>query len=163
MRKFPASAIGTLCLIGVALAVEPPLQKEGLWSIHRQTINNPGNVTHESSEKICRNHAYDQDARSRAKNRPGCKVLSESFSGRTYAIEMQCTVAHNVIKSKGTTTFQGDTAFRSETHATYWPALYGVSETWIMMEQKYLGSCPEGTQPGDLIHPDGTVTHLGKH
>jgi hypothetical protein len=163
MRKLPVSVISTLCFIGLALAVEPPAMKEGLWSIHTQSIDNPGNVKHESSRKICRSHAYDKEVQAKAKNLPGCKVLNENLSGGTFTSESECTSGQTVIKTKGTTTFQGDTATHSETHATYTPALYGVSDTRIIMDQKYLGACPAGTQPGDIIQADGTVTHTRGH
>jgi len=148
--------------IGVAIAVNLPEQKEGLWSIQRQTIDNPGNKKSESTSKICRNHAYDQHANSLAKNVKGCTTVSESFEGGKYSIEMHCVVAGTVIESKGTTTFQGDTSTHSESHATYTPAMAGVSETTTIMDQKYVGSCPAGTQPGDMMSADGRVTHLWK-
>jgi len=66
-----------------------------------------------------------------------------------------------VIDSKGTTTFVGDTAAHSETHSTNTAAMYGVSETIQVMDQKYVGSCPAGAQPGDRTGADGRVSHLG--
>ena len=35
----------------------------------------------------------------------------------------------------------------------------GVSETTMIMDQKYVGSCPAGAQPGDITYADGRVTH----
>jgi hypothetical protein len=32
----------------------------------------------------------------------------------------------------------------------------------MVMEQKYMGSCPAGAQPGDRINADGSIVHLGK-
>jgi hypothetical protein len=29
------------------------------------------------------------------------------------------------------------------------------------VDQKYIGSCPAGAQPGDLTTADGKVVHLG--
>ena len=49
-----------------------------------------------------------------------------------------------VIDTTEKATFKGDTAVHSETHATYSPPLYGVSESTMIMDQEYLGSCPAG-------------------
>jgi len=160
MKKMLFSAAVALLLpIGIANAVDLPGQKEGLWSSHRQTIDNPGNNKTEQTSTICRNHAYDQYVLSLTKGVKGCTTVKENFQGGQYSIEAHCVVAGTVIDSKGTTTFQGDTAAHAESHSTYTPAMGGVSETTIVMDQKYVGSCPAGAQPGDITYADGRVTH----
>src|ERR1017187_6973809 len=62
-----------------------------------------------------------------------------------------------------TYTYQGDTSFHSESHATFTPALGGISETTRIVDQKYVGSCPAGAHPGDRTNADGSVIHSGKH
>jgi hypothetical protein len=128
MKKMLASAAAALVL-PIANAANPPDVKEGLWSVHTQSIDNPGDKKREGTYTLCRNHAYDQAAQARAKNVKGCTMISESFEGGKYSSAMHCVAAGTVIESKGTTTFQGDTATHSETHATYTPAMIGVSET----------------------------------
>jgi hypothetical protein len=80
-----------------------------------------------------------------------------------YLSETHCVVGNTVIDSKGTTTFQGDTAFHSESRATYTPPVGGISEMTMIMDQTYVGSCPAGVLPGDRTDANGRVTHLGKH
>lgn len=159
MKKVAAAF---LLAIGTASALDPPEVKEGLWSIHRQTIDNPGNKKSESTSTICRNHAYDQHVQSLAKNVKGCTTLSQTFQGGKYSSAMHCVAGGTVIESQGTTIFQSDTSTHSETHATYTPAMGGVSETTMIMDQKYLGNCPAGAQPGDLT-TEGRTTHLWRH
>jgi hypothetical protein len=154
-----SAAVAFLLPIGIANAADLPEQKEGLWSSHRQTIDSPGNNKTEQTSTICRSHAYDQYVLSLTKGVKGCTTVNESFQGGTYSIEAHCVVAGTVIDSKGTTTFQGDTAAHAESHATYTPAMGGVSGTTIIMDQKYVGSCPAGAQPGDITYADGRVTH----
>jgi hypothetical protein len=163
MRKLLMTVTAILCFVVFTPAIDLPSLREGLWSIHTQSVDNPGNVKREFTQKLCRNHAYDDSARAKAKNVPGCKTLNENLSGHTYTVEMECTVTGSVIHSSGVTTMTGDDAFHSETHATYTPALRGVSDTTMIIDQKYEGSCPAGTQPGDFIRPDGTILHTGKH
>jgi hypothetical protein len=163
MKKLPAVAVAAISLMGLAQAIDLPLMKEGLWSIRTQTTNNPGNNKTDFTQKLCRSHAYEEYARGLAKNRPGCKTISESLSGGVYTTEVECAERGTVIKSKTVATSQGDSAAHSESHATYTPAFHGMSEMIMIQDQKYLGSCPSGVGPGDRIAQDGAVTHTWKH
>jgi hypothetical protein len=160
MKKILVFAAAALLLpIGIANAADLPEQKEGLWSNHRQTTDNPGNQKSEQTTTVCRNRAYDQYVLSLMKGMKGCTTVSESFQGGKYSVEMHCVIGSTVVDSKGTTTFQGDTAVHGESHATYTPAMGGISETTSITDSKYVGSCPAGAQPGDITYPDGRVTH----
>lgn len=159
MNKMPVSAAAALLLsIGLANAADPPELKEGLWSNHVKTTDNTGKPSEQTST-ICRNHAYDQHVHSLAKGIKGCTTVSESFQGGKYSVEMHCVIGTTVVDSKSTAIYQGNTATHSETHATYTPPMGGVSQTTTIMDQKYVGACPAGAQPGDITHPDGSVTH----
>ncbi|MGA2724723.1 MAG: DUF3617 family protein [Bryobacteraceae bacterium] len=160
MEKILFSVAAALLLpIGITNAADPPELKEGLWTSHRQTTHNPGNKVSEQTSTICRNHAYDQHMQSLARDVKGCTTVSESFQDGVYSLELHCVVSGTVIESKGTTTFQGDTAAHTETHATYTPALRDLSESTVITDQKYVGSCPAGAKPGDITYADGSVIH----
>lgn len=149
----------TLLIYGGMLAADAPM-KEGLWSIHTVSTDQPGNNKTDSTVKLCRNHAYDDRVRTLANEqstKSSCKI-SENTSGNTTTSETECAVAKSVLKTKGTVTIVGDTA-HSESHTTYTPAMYGTSETTMVMDQKYLGPCPAGVEPGDRISADGKVQH----
>jgi hypothetical protein len=154
--------VAAVLVLPIAGTVTPPDLKEGLWSVHSQSIDNPGNKKTEGTYMLCRSHAFDQSTLARAKSVKGCTTVSETLQAGKYVAEMHCVTAGSVIDSKGTTTFQSDTSTHSESHATYAPALYGVSETTMIMDQKYVGSCPAGAQPGDRIDANGHITHLGR-
>jgi hypothetical protein len=161
-KTFISAAVISWLAIGIANAVDPPQVKEGLWSIQRHTVDNPGNKKTDSTSTLCRNHAYDQHAQSLAKDLKGC-LVTESFQGGKYSSKSHCVIGGTVLQSVGTVTYQGDTAAHSESHATYTPAMGGINETTMIVDQKYLGNCPAGVQPGDLTNADGTVAHLWKH
>ena len=146
----------------VLYAADPPAVKEGLWSIHTVSIDNPGSKKTDGTRSICRNHAYDTRIREQAEKqqKQTCKSANRTSSGNSFTDESECTVQGSVIKTKGVTTFTGDTAFHSETHATYTPALYGNAETTMVIDQKYVGPCPAGMEPGDFMSADGKITHV---
>lgn len=152
-------------LVSLALyAADAPAMKEGLWSIHTVSIDNPGNKRSEGTRSLCRNHAYDARIRALAetKQKQSCKPAARTSSANGFTEESECTIQGSVITSKAVTTFTGDTSFHSETHGTYKPALYGIAEMTMIMDQKYLGACPAGMEPGDFMTSDGKVTHV-KH
>jgi hypothetical protein len=164
MRKMLVSAAAALLLaIGSSNAGNASELKEGLWSVHTQSIDQPGNKKSEETYTMCRNHAYDQSVEALAKTVKGCTKVSESVQGGKSSTEMRCEIAGTVIDSKATGVVQGDTSLHSETRATYTPAFAGMSGMTIVMDQKYTGSCPAGAQPGDRTGTDGKVLHLGKH
>jgi hypothetical protein len=163
MNKVILALATAAIALRAAGATDPPEVKEGLWSVHTQSINSPGDKKSEGTYTLCRDHAFDQSVRAREKNLKGCTTVSESFQDGKYSSEIHCTAGKTAIDSKGTTVFEGETSLHSESHATYTPALGGVSESTIIMDQKYVGSCPEGTEPGDRTNSDGTVIHLGKN
>jgi hypothetical protein len=149
-----------LFVASVVFAVDPPTLKEGLWSIHTQTTENPGNKVTEGTKTLCRSHAYDDHARQIAKEAAAKCKTSDQVSGSKVISESECTVGATVLHTKGTVTLTGDTASHGETHTTYNPAFYGSTESTMIMDQKYLGPCPANLQPGDMVSQDGRVTHL---
>jgi hypothetical protein len=154
----------TAFVLPIAHAAEPPELKEGLWSIRIQMTNNPGGKKEDSTSRLCRNHAYDKSAINLAKDvKKNCSKYDENFQGGKYTTDMHCTVAGSAIDTKGTATYSGDTSAHAENHTTYSPAFGGVTESTMIMDQKYVGSCPAGAQPGDRINADGSILHTGRH
>jgi uncharacterized protein DUF3617 len=164
MKRILAPTAAMLLLpIGTAYAIDPPPLKEGLWSVKMHTVDNPGNKVIDGSFTLCRDHAFDDRIRATAKKMKDCTTLNESLQSGKYSSETSCKVGGSVIQSKGTSTLMDDNTIHSETKSTFTPAMGGVAETTMVMDQKYVGACPAGTQPGDRTNANGTVMHLGKH
>ncbi len=147
---------------GIAAADERPDLDEGLWTVHVRNTDNPGNRTSETTYSICRDHAFDKASEAAAKELKGCTLVSESFAADTYAVDMRCAIDGTVIESAGTTVFAGTSATHTEARATYTPPMAGTTDTTLVRDEKFLGACPAGTEPGDRIAEDGSVTHLRK-
>lgn len=150
-------AIGTVCTAG------EPQMREGLWSIHTMAVSNPGNKKEESITSICHSHAYDEHVQEVAKQQmSSCKTISEGYFGRTKTSETECVIRGSMVRTKTTVTIT-DLNARSQTHTTYTPAAFGMTEMTMIMEQKYVGACPAGVEPGDVVGSDGRIEHLWKH
>lgn len=152
-----------LMLLTMALAAQtnyPPL-KDGLWSTQTQTVTQPGNVKDQGSYSFCRSSAYDESVRAKAKEKQkNCASYNEHVSGTTITTEGECKVASTTVKISSKATILGETAAHSESHTTYTPPLGNVSESTMIMDQKYVGPCPSGMQPGDRMMKDGSIQHL---
>jgi hypothetical protein len=163
MKKMYIAAV-LLLSYGTVGAADEPSMKEGLWSIHDVDTTNPGNKVSSSSRSVCRSHAWDQEVQAESKKvMKSCTVLSDTTAGNKHVLEAKCQIGTSTITTKAIITYQNENSVHSETHATYSPALGGVSDTTMIQEQKYQGSCPAGTSPGDMILSDGTVRHLWQH
>jgi hypothetical protein len=153
MKKLAIISVATLSLT-VARAANPPELKEGLWEIHGQSLENPGNRKTDFTYRLCRNHAYDKAMDALVKNVKGCTTAFDNVGGGKYTSASRCTVEGTVIESKGSYTYESSTSTRSESHATYTPPLRGKSEETVLQDQTYLGNCPAGMNPGDRIKID---------
>jgi hypothetical protein len=156
MKALFTTAAAALLMTGTARAVDPPPMKEGLWSIHNQSVTNPGNKKDDNTATICRSHDYDQKVRDKMKTMANCKMIAETLQGNEYSAHQQCTVQGSLIDSVTTVTFS-ENGTHTEGHASYKPAMAGVSEMTMTQDQKFVGACPAGQKPGDVTPTDGAA------
>jgi hypothetical protein len=163
MKRFLLAPLAFL-YIGRLHAADPPSLKEGLWSIRTVSTEQPGNKKTEGTRSICRNHAYDERVRAQAKAQAAttCKTHIENYAGSKYESESECAVQGMTIHTKGTTTASGENTTHTESSTTYTPAFNGISASTMIMDQKYVGACPAGMAPGDIMGLDGRVIHRGR-
>jgi hypothetical protein len=137
----------------------PPALRAGLWDVHLQSVEKPGDKHGDFSYQLCRDHAYDKAADARLKNVPGCTTVVKDLGGGSYASASNCTVAGITIVSNATSTFKRDGSTHSESHATYAPAFNGKTEETMTQDQHFAGKCPSDMKPGDTVTADGLVVH----
>src|ERR1019366_6518595 len=120
--------------IGAVHAADPPSLKEGLWSIHTVSTDQPGNKKTEGTRSICRNRTYDERVRAQAKAKAmACKIHTENYAGSKYESESECAVQGMTIHTKGITTASGEYATHTESSTTYPPAFNGISAATMIM------------------------------
>jgi uncharacterized protein DUF3617 len=152
VRFKPALLVAVLSAwIGIVRAdgIKLPPTKEGLWETH-STQTQQGKTVSDRSVKMCQSKELTKSMQAsgdelRRKNECTSRVTSPSPN--TYVEESQCAKGPNAGSvTKVVYTYQGDTASHTEMHMNV-----GKSETVMVMDAKYLGSCPAGMKPGDLI------------
>jgi len=156
MRLRPVLFVAVLSAwIGIAGADEfkPPPMKDGLWETHsRQTRQ--GNAVFDTSIKMCQSKELTKSMQSNGeelRKRNKCTSVVTQPSPNTYVEESHCTEGPNAGSlTKVIYTYQGDTASHMEMHMNE-----GKSETVMITDSKYLGSCPAGMKPGDVVMADG--------
>lgn len=99
-----------------------------------------------------------QQAEKTQNQKQGCKIIRDDTSSTEREFEAQCTISGTVAHIKRTVTFSGDSAAHSEVTNSYPPALRGINSMTVVMDQKYIGACPAGMNPGDFRNSDGTIT-----
>jgi len=151
-----------VCALSIAGAAEPPPLKEGLWEVHGQSVENPGNKKTDFTYRLCRNQAYDKAMDERVKNMKECTTSFESLGDGRFVSASRCTLGATVIESKGTYTYESSISTRSESFAKYDPPYHGTTDQSMVQDQRYVGACPAGMQPGDRIMANGALQHYGQ-
>ncbi len=158
----PAFLVAFLSLwIGTAAAdgFKPPPMKDGLWEMH-STRTQQGKAVSDGSMKMCQSRELTKSMQSsgeemRKKNE--CTSSVKQPSSNTYVEENRCAKGPNAGSvTKVVYTYQGDTASHTEMHMNV-----DKSDTVLIIDAKFLGSCPAGMKPGDLIM-DGKAISGGK-
>jgi hypothetical protein len=161
MRCKPVFLVAVLSAgIGIAGAdeIKPPPTKEGLWETHSTQIQQ-GKTVSDRSVKMCQSKEITKSMQSdgeelRKKNE--CTSSVTRPAANTYVEESRCAKGPNAGSvTKVVYTYQGDTASHTEMHMDM-----GKVATVMIMDAKYVGSCPAGMKPGDLII-DGKIISGG--
>ncbi|MGA8707725.1 MAG: DUF3617 family protein [Steroidobacteraceae bacterium] len=137
--------------IGTAWAdgIKPPPTKEGLWET-RSTQVEQGKNSSTTTVKMCQSKqttdSMQADAEKLRKDNQ-CTSNATQPTANSYVEETRCAKGPNAGSvTRIIYTHQGDTASHTEVHLNA-----GQSETVMIMDAKYVGSCPTGMKPGDLV------------
>jgi hypothetical protein len=140
--------------------IKPPPTKEGLWETH-STQTQHGKTVSDTSVKMCQSKELTKSMQSDAeelRKKNECTSGLTRPSPNTYVEQSRCAKGPNAGSvTMVVYTYLGDTASHTEMHLDV-----GKAESLMIMDAKYLGSCPVGMKPGDLIMGDGKIISGGK-
>jgi len=162
MTVKPALLVSLLSAsIGISTAdeIKPPPTKEGLWETHA-TQTQSGKTVSDHSVQMCQSKALTESMQSTAeelRKKNECTSNVTRPSNNSYVEESRCAKGSNAGSvTKVMYTYQGDTATHTEIHMTV-----GGTDTVMVMDAKFLGSCPTGMKPGDVVM-NGKIISGGK-
>jgi hypothetical protein len=152
-RLIYLTAIFLVPMAVASVVVDLPELQEGLWERHTQSVEMPGDKKMDITSKICRDHAYDKSViETNTPSEKSCTLKFDNLGAGRYAAESRCTMGNTVVETKQTFIYQG-TSVHSENQVTYTPALGGLTGQRVVIDEKYVGSCPKGMKPGDESAP----------
>jgi hypothetical protein len=156
--KHPLRAAAVTLVFGIAFAADSPLTKDGLWSVHSVSTISPGGKTMDRTASMCRSRAYDAQQAEEAKGKGTCKPpVSKTEGWTTTVTESECTIGAVTMKIKETVSVIDENTVHSTTESSNSPAIGAARGINLTADMKYLGPCPAGMKPGDVMGPDGKI------
>jgi hypothetical protein len=142
----------------LALAVEMPPRKAGLWEVKTGDGNGP-------AFRQCIDAATDRLMQERAGTfvgpggiSPQCSKHDVQKSGDTLTIDATCTTAGKTITSHAVVVGSFDSGY-TMTATTQGDGIAGGTHT-VTVTAKWLGPCAADQKPGDMIMPNGMKVNL---
>ena len=90
-----------------------------------------------------------------------CARMDMRREGAKYITDAECKLGDSSVKSHSVMTMIGDSAYRTESTATFDPPFNkDLRETKTVVEGKYTGACRDGLQPGDMVTATGQRINL---
>jgi len=144
----------------VAGAQEFPKLKPGLWEMSTTTTRQDGGATKTIS--MCLDSSVQQEMfRVSTGMMAGmCSKHDLKVSANRVTSVASCEMAGSRIDARSVMTLTGDTAYRTETHATFDPPFMGAKESTTRLEGRHIGACKPGQKPGDMIMPGGQTVNV---
>jgi hypothetical protein len=127
-------------------------RKPGVWEVKVSYIP----LTAPSfTGKVC----LDADIARNMLQSEDCKFHHVNRDGNRIFIEAACRVNRTNVESKATVTFISDSAYHVDIDDRYDPPVENRSEMIVAQDAKWLGPCPAGVKPGDMIDDQGKVAN----
>ncbi len=135
-----------MCLLTPAQADEFIGRRPGLWQVTVSFIMPNAPVV----GKIC----LDADIAKNMLKDIGCERNVVDRNGSRIAIDAACNFNGRRFTTKALVTLTGDTAYHVDIAEHADPPIDGHSDEIITQDAKWLGPCPAGAKPGDMINVD---------
>ncbi len=159
MRARLVPALIIVASLGVGLSAraqmfKPPIRRAGYW----QTTMNMGPRT--MTTAMCTDETLEKSmtVMGQGVTEKDCPQHDYHPIPGGWAFNSTCTIAGRTDVSSGTVTGDMQTNYHMEmtTHPSNGP------ERHMTMDVKWLGPCPAGRVPGDMVMPGGMVMNMSK-
>ena len=158
--SFVVAAVAVGFALPALAQIAPPQRKPGYWE-QTMTMAGPKGMTMKS--QFCTDAAVEKsiNAFGQSASQSMCSKNSFRRTPTGYAFDSTCKVGKGVSNSSGTAT--GDFAKGYTINMiskTTPPPAPGMGETRMTIAAKWLGPCPAGRKPGDMVMPGGMVVNM---
>ena len=157
--KLAVAAVG-LALVTPVFGADYPTLKNGQWELTATRVGADGTPR---TSTICLDAATQKAMieMGTGMQKSMCTKMDMRREGSRYVSEAECRFGESVMRSHGVMTMSGDTAYHTESTATFDPpVMKDVRETKTVIDGKYTGPCRDGLVPGDVMTPTGQKINL---
>ena len=158
--RLAATVIAMLCAGAPALAQEFPRLKPGLWEVNVATAR--GNGAAPKVSTMCLDDSVQQVMYRMSTGMMAgmCSKHEMTISGSKVTTLANCDLGFTKMQSQSVMTLTGNSAYHTESHATFDPPMNGMKESTTMIDGKHIGPCKPGQQPGDMTLPGGQTMNI---
>jgi hypothetical protein len=145
------SAASLLTIASVSAHAQAfPKVKSGLWE---SVTTSDGQPNTSFKTQICMNDEVMAESMKmgQAMAQGMCSTFKMETRGNTIIGGAECKFGQSKMRSNSVTTVKSDTAYRTETKATFDPPLMGKKESVTVADAKYVGPCGANMKPGDVM------------
>jgi hypothetical protein len=159
MRNITLLFLALLLAVSSALAQETPKRKSGLWEITRTTTRTDDKP---NKDTLCADEKADNALWQLAEGarKEVCKADKVSRNGDKLVVDATCRVHDSTSKTHAVISGKFDSAYKIESKSSWEPPLGSMAQGHATIEGKWVGPCPAGQRPGDLIMANGVKTNL---
>jgi len=152
-----------LCAAGSAafdsFAADLPVLKSGLWEVSR--------VSNQQSDKkhlttMCLDDSVQAEMRefSTGVAKEMCTQNERQVEGNRMTVKATCKLGPTTMKTESVMVFSGNTAYHTDSSASYDPPFMNMSEAKSTIDGKWTGPCKPGQLPGDIVTETGETINM---
>ena len=150
-----------LAIAAAALAqsMTVPARKPGFWE-QTMTMETGRGMTMKS--QFCTDASVEKKMSVLGQNMAGssCSQANMRKTPGGFAFDSTCNIAGRTTTSSGVLTGDFQSGYRIDTVSKSSPPIAGAGETKMHIEAKWVGPCPAGRKPGDMVMPGGMVVNV---
>ncbi len=156
----PMLALVLLTASVAAGAQDFPKLKAGLWETTTSSNRSDGKAPHTAT--LCLDDSVQQEMYRMSMGMMSgmCSKHDIRTRGATVTSEAVCDLGGTKMQSKAVMTLTGNSAYRTEAHATFDPPFMGSRESTTVIEGRHVGPCKSGQKPGDITLPGGKTINI---
>ena len=153
------ASIAGMCAAGGASSADPPVLKSGLWEVSRV------NTQHGDKARLTMMCLDDSVQAEMREFRMGvakemCTENDQRVEGNRMTVKVSCKLGPTTMKTTSVMVFSGNTAYHTESTASYDPPFMNMSEAKSTIDGKWTGPCKAGQLPGDVVTETGETINM---
>jgi hypothetical protein len=143
-----------------ALSAEFPARRAGLWDV---TVNMESMKIPARTNKMCIDAVTDAKLMKlgMASKDANCTAMNVSGMGSVRTVDSICHLNGGEQKNHVVMTYSGDAAYHVDMQSQFSPPIAGHSRSHIVQDGKWIGPCPAGMKPGDMMINGMKINMLG--